>query len=736
MKPSGSPCPLDQISVICLKRCPYLRTYLTEIIHAAWSSGIVPSEWKKACTILIHKKDETDNPANFRPITLESVPLKVFTSCLRNKIFAFLFENNYIEHDIQKGFTPNVAGTVEHTAHMAHIINTARIKQRSLVITLLDLKNAFGELHHNLIYKVLQYHHIPDPINELIRSVYTNFQTSIITEKFSTPFITVGRGVLQGDCLSPLLFNMSFNTFVQHIKSESFLQLGFWKFNKTGISCNPIHWFQFADDAAVISSQEKENQILLNRFSVWCQWANMIIRVDKCSTFGIKKHSSKSVQYQPKLLISHLLVPRTETGESFRYLGRYFNFNMSDEKHQSDICNLFNNIISKIDELHLHPRNKILLYSRYLLSKISWDFTITDISQTWVCETLDGIATKHIRKWLELPISATLSNVYLPYNKPGLNVILPSTKFIQCQTVSRLALKSSTNENIRELWSITSTNRNIQYDIYPNTKDVLKAFRQKNEQRLQNNLTSQGSFFSNIVKNSTLAFNSLWSSVHSKLPKNIFNFSLRYINNSLLTRKNLVKWGLSSSADCSFCFCPESLLHIISGCKTYLNEGRYTWRHDSVLNPIASSLLDVGTRSKMYVDLPGFISPSVITGDELRPDLLLTIENKTLYILELTVGFETNLKTNSDRKHEKYLTLITDQENIYDEVKFVNVSISSLGVFGESTNILFDMLHDLKYDEQCIKYVKKKIIATCIRTSYYIFCRRNKDWNNPELLNF
>ncbi len=107
-----------------------------------------------------------------------------------------------------------------------------------------------------------------------------------------------------------------------------------------------------------------------------------------------------------------------------------------------------------------------------------------------------------------------------------------------------------------------------------------------------------------------------------------------------------------------------------------------------------------------------------------------------MYILELTVGFETNLKTNSDRKHEKYLTLITDQENVYDEVKFVNVSISSLGVFGESTNTLFDMLHDLKYDEQRIKYVKKKIIATCIRTSYYIFCRRNKDWNNPELLHF
>ena len=549
MKPSGSPCPLDQISVMCLKRCPYLRTYLTEIIHAAWSSGTVPSEWKKACTILIHKKEETDNPANFRPITLQSVPLKVFTSCLRNKMFTFLVENNYIEHNIQKGFTPKVAGTVEHTAHMAHIINTARIKQRSVIITVLDLKNAFGELHHNLIYEVLQYHHLPREIRDLIQSLYTNFQTSIITEQFSTPFITIGRGVLQGDSLSPILFNMSFNTFIQHIKSEKYSQLGFWKFNKSGIPCNPIHWFQFADDAAVISSQEKENQILLNRFSVWCQWSNMIIRVDKCSSFGIKKHSSKSIQYQPKLFVNNQLVPRIEIGKSFCYLGRHFDFNMSDERHKSELCDLFNNIISKIDELRLHPRNKILLYSRYLLSKISWELTVTDISKTWICETLDTLASRYIRKWLELPISATLSNVFLPRNKFGLNVILPSTKFTQCQTVSRSSLKTSMNEDINKLWSITSTNKNIQYDMYKNTKDVLKALRNDNEQRLQNHLILQGSFFSNVIKNSTSSFNSLWSSAQSRLPKNIFNFTIRYINNSLPTRKNMVRWGLSSSAD-------------------------------------------------------------------------------------------------------------------------------------------------------------------------------------------
>ncbi len=88
---------------------------------------------------------------------------------------------------------------------------------------------------------------------------------------------------------------MSFNTFIQHIKSEIYRQLGFGKLSENSNSLNPVHWLQFADDAAVIGSQEKENQLLLNRFTVWCQWANMIICVDKYSTFGIRKESTKSV---------------------------------------------------------------------------------------------------------------------------------------------------------------------------------------------------------------------------------------------------------------------------------------------------------------------------------------------------------------------------------------------------------------------------------------------------------
>ena len=90
----------------------------------------------------------------------------------------------------------NLSGTLEHTAQMADIINKARIRQRSIVITLLDLKNAFGEVHHNLIQSVLDYHHIPNHIKFVIKSLYTDFQTSIITSEFITPYISVGPGEL------------------------------------------------------------------------------------------------------------------------------------------------------------------------------------------------------------------------------------------------------------------------------------------------------------------------------------------------------------------------------------------------------------------------------------------------------------------------------------------------------------------------------------------------------------
>ena len=519
---------------------------------------------------------------------------------------------------------------------------------------------------------------------------------------------------------------MCFNTFIQHIKAEKYRQFGF-----SLQFLNPIHWFQFADDAVVISSQESENQHLLNRFSIWCQWSNMIIRVDKCSTFGIKQTLTKSVQYLPKLLINNQLIPKISIGEAFQYLGRYFSFNMSDEQHKSEFISLVEELMADIDSKPMHPKNKILLYSRYLLSKLSWHFTVSSLAKTWVIENIDSKVNSYIRKWLDIPISGTLSTVFLNRNKFGLNICPPSVKFIQCQTVLRKALKTSPNDSINELWKATSNSKNIQYDVYNSTKQVLKDFRSGQEDKLNNQLTCQGSSFTNITKFSLFQLTKIWSASQSNLPKNIFNFTVRYINNSIPTRQNLTRRGLSPTSDCSKCLAPETLLHVVAGCQSYLE--RFTWRHNSILHFLATNLQTVSGLS-LYVHLPGYKSPSYVTGDTYRPDLPVLTSTGVLYVVELTVGFESNLQKNVERKKSRYKELIREQNEHFNRVKFVNLSISSLGVFAKECSSFIEMLNDLDFQKHHRNYCIRKMTTIAIRTTDYIFCCRNKEWMSPELL--
>ena len=335
--------------------------------------------------------------------------------------------------------------------------------------------------------------------------------------------------------------------------------------------------------------------------------------------------------------------------------------------------------------------------------------------------------------WLDLPVCATLSNIFLSSNKFGLNICPPSVKFTECQAILRIALKSSPNADITNLWRDTSVGSNLQYDTYRNTKDVLKSFRCNQEEKLRNHLISQGSFFSTVTSQALSKFNSLWSSAQGTLPKNIFNFTVKYIKNTLPTKKNLCRWGLSSTSDCSLCLRPESLLHVVAGCTTYLNDGRFTWRHDSMLQFIAKSLKSIPD-SVLYVDLPGYITPSVISGNSLRPDLLLTVSSKCLYILELTVGFEANLLNNAIRKTKKYEDLVKRQNYQYDSVKFISLSICTLGVFSLHSTDFLNMLKETGFDDKHVNYIIKTLTIIAIRTTYYVFCKRGKDWDNPELL--
>ena len=82
----------------------------------------------------------------------------------------------------------------------------------------------------------------------------------------------------------------------------------------------------------------------------------MIIRIEKCSSFGIKKAVTSSVQHLPKLILNHDLIPTVEIGKSIKCFGRYFNFSMNNHNHLSEILDLVTTLMAQIDHIPCHPK--------------------------------------------------------------------------------------------------------------------------------------------------------------------------------------------------------------------------------------------------------------------------------------------------------------------------------------------------------------------------------------------
>ena len=76
---------------------------LVILINESFSTGIFPDKLKIAKVIALHKKGATDDPANYRPISLLSVFSKIFEKIMHKRLYSFL-EVNDILHPLQFGF--------------------------------------------------------------------------------------------------------------------------------------------------------------------------------------------------------------------------------------------------------------------------------------------------------------------------------------------------------------------------------------------------------------------------------------------------------------------------------------------------------------------------------------------------------------------------------------------------------------------------------------------------------
>ena len=75
----------------------------------------------------------------------------------------------------------------------------------------------------------------------------------------------------------------------------------------------------------------------------------------------------------------------------------------------------------------------------------------------------------------------------------------------------------------------------------------------------------------------------------------------------------------------------QTLGHVVAGCETLLREKRYKYRHDSILLNLARILESVKSID-IYIDIPGYICPAMITGEKSETRFDGDFEQKVIYL--------------------------------------------------------------------------------------------------------
>ena len=160
-------------------------------------------------------------------------------------------------------------------------------------------------------------------------------------------------------------------------------------------------------------------------------------------------------------------------------------------------------------------------------------------------------------------------------------------------------------------------------------------------------------------------------------------------------------------------------------------ESRDNLRHDSILLNTYKTIKSQGLQA--FLDVEVYPNPSIITDNEQQPDFAI-VKGDNLLLLELTVGFETNIKKSFDRKMKRYQQLLAELSNKY-KVYYVNLSLGAIGTIGKDS-LIMTALKVFDLSKETLNFIVNRTINVYIRTIYYIFCMRNKEWENPELLNW
>ena len=253
------------------------------------------------------------------------------------------------------------------------------------------------------------------------------------------------------------------------------------------------------------------------------------------------------------------------------------------------------------------------------------------------------------------------------------------------------------------------------------------------------NLTMQGDFTNLLIHEKE---NVTWQSMIKNVPRGIMSFALNSVTNTLPSPDNLKRWGKRVVSKCPLCGNTGTLEHILNFCPVALTQKRYNYRHDSVLNHLASVIKSSKPDNiEVYADIPGLdINGSTIPPDILvtlsRPDLVIINRSlKHVYLLELTCSFERNILAAHQRKSTKYTSLKNDIESAGYSCFLIPFEIGSRGHItrGNRINIVNTFIQN-KINTNAHKCIKQlsKISLLCSFSIFHAY--QQPSWRSPPFL--
>ena len=154
-----------------------------------WKSGLVPAEWREGIIVSLYKgKGPRNNCGSYRPISLLSVPGKVFANVLLARLQPLLTARRRPQ---QSGFTPG-RSTIDAILTLRLLSELHQEFYQPLNVAYIDIKAAFDSVDRAALWKALRSFGAPPFIIQLIEHLHTGTTSRVrVGGQLSEPFETI-----------------------------------------------------------------------------------------------------------------------------------------------------------------------------------------------------------------------------------------------------------------------------------------------------------------------------------------------------------------------------------------------------------------------------------------------------------------------------------------------------------------------------------------------------------------